>query len=112
MSTRTLVTKDEAIVEPVILKESDAVIFQVFVPGVTSSITSPTMKFFKANTGTDLSATYLTGSMSVVGTNVIQTKQTQSLKAGFWVMSISAAVDGLTYVVATVPVIVKRENEL
>jgi hypothetical protein len=112
MTQKTSVTRDEALVEPVILKEADQVIFQIWVPGVTSSISSPTMKWYKANIGSDLSSTYLTGSMSVVGTDIIQTKQTTALKAGSWVMSISATVDGLTYVVATVPVIVKRENEL
>lgn len=109
---KTSVTKDAVITDLVILKEGDEVVFQVVVPHVTSGITTPTMKFYKINTGSDVSSTYFTGSMSIIGTNTIQTKQTQNLKAGSWVMSIKGIVDGLLYTVATVPVLVKRENEL
>lgn len=113
MSTKTQITKDAAITEPVILKEGDQIALQIIVPHVVTGITgTPTMKFYKANTATDVSSTYFTGSMSVVGTNTIQTKTTQALKAGIWVISVTATVDGQTYVVATIPVIIKRESDL
>ena len=115
MSSKISVVEDETITSPIILREGDEVVFQVWVPGVTSGITSDatlTMAFYKTGSNTDLSSTYLTGSMSVVGTDVIQTKQTQNLKAGDWAMGIKATVDGLLYTVATIPVIVKSRSEL
>ncbi len=113
MATRTSVTDDEVTGNRVILREGDEVVFQIPVSGVTSGITgTPTMKFMKPNTGTDLSSTYLTGSMSIIGTYTIQTKQTQNLKAGEWIISVKATIDGLTYTCKVIPLLVKREGDV
>lgn len=112
MATKTSVVDDEVTGDRVILREGDEVVFQIPVSGVTSGITSPTMKFMKPGTGTDLSGTYLTGSMSIIGTYTIQTKQTQNLKAGEWVISIKATIDGLSYTCKVIPLLVKREGDV
>jgi len=113
MSTKTLVTRDASLTEPQIWIEGDQIALQIPIPHVVTGITgTPTMKFFKANTTTDLSSTYFTGSMSVIGTNTIQCKTSQNLKAGSYVLSVTAVVDGQTYVTARVPIIVKREGDL
>ena len=65
----------------------------------------------KQNTKTDESATYLTGSMSV-SEFVIQTKQTQNLKAGEWVASVKATIGGQTYTCKVIRILVKREGDV
>jgi hypothetical protein len=110
---KTSVTHDETAVEPVFAREGEGPVYAVRVPGVTTGITgTPTMTFYKQNTATDLSSTYLTGSCSVSGTDVIVTKTFQSLKAGPWVWDILATVDGVSRIVITVPFIVKRRSEV
>jgi len=113
MTVKTSVVDDEIASSLVILREGDEVAFEIPVSGVTSGITgTPTIKWMKPNTNVDLSSTYLTGSMSVSGTNVIQTKQTQNLKAGEWVVSVKATIDGQTYTCKVIRVLVKREGDV
>jgi hypothetical protein len=112
MTSKVSVTSDETTTEPVVLREGDGIAFVIYISGIVSTLANPTMAFYKQNTGTDQSATYFTGSMSVNGLDTIITKVTQNLKAGNWVMSIGATVDGLVQNVATVPVIIKRQNEV
>jgi hypothetical protein len=111
MSFKTQLTKDETAVEPEICREGDAVAFKVIVSGVVNGITSPTMTMYKEGNVTDVSGTYLTGSMSVSGTDTILTKSTTGLKQGNWILSVSATVDGQVQNVATIPLIVKRKGE-
>ncbi len=114
MATKTTVVKDEALVEPIIATEGEEPVFVVNVPGVQSSITSDAtlvMGFYKQNSGTDLSATYLTGSLSVSGFTIV-TKKFQNLKAGAWVWDIRGTVDGILREIIRVPFIVKRRNEV
>lgn len=114
MSSKTMVVKDEALVEPVIATEGEEPIYSVVVPGVQSSITNDAtlqMGFYKANTGSDLSSTYLSGSLSISGFT-ITTKKFVSLKAGYYVWDIRATVDGILREVVRVPFIVKRRNEV
>ena len=107
-----MVTEDTTLAPPQILREGDAIAFQINVSGIVSSLASPTMTFYQKNTGSDLASTYLAGSMSVSGIDTIITKTTQNLKAGEWVMSISATVDGQVQNVVTIPIIVKRRNQV
>ena len=112
MTVKTSVVDDEIASSLVILREGDEVVFEIPVSGVTSGITgTPTMKWMKPNTKTDESAEYLTGSMSVSGFT-IQTKQTQNLKAGDWVASIKATIDGQTYTCKVIRILVKREGDV
>jgi len=112
MTVKTSVVDDEIASSLVILREGDEVAFEIPVSGVTSGITgTPTIKWMKPNTNVDLSSTYLTGSMSVSGF-VIQTKQTQNLKAGEWVVSVKATIDGQTYTCKVIRVLVKREGDV
>lgn len=107
----TTISLDEALAEPIVLHESDAVSFSIRVPDATS-ISSPTQDWYKQNTGSDLSSTYLTGSLSVSGTDTIITKTTQNLKAGYWVTNVRATVNGISRLVIKQPIIVKRANEV
>ena len=66
---------------------------------------------YRQNSGADVSSTYFTGSMSVSGSTIV-TKTTQNLKAGDWIVNISATVDGMTYVVYRFPLVVKRANQI
>lgn len=109
MSQKTKVTQDPTLTDPVIRREGDSVAFAITVSGATT-ITSPTMTMYKEGSSTDISSTYLTGSTSVSG-NVIVTKTTTGLIRGDYIVSVSATVDGQTYVVATIPFIVKRRGE-
>lgn len=109
--TKYTVSRDDALGEPVILIEGAAVSFSIEVPDVSTSITSPTLTMYRQNSGADVSSTYFTGSMSVSGTTIV-TKTTQNLKAGDWIVNISATVDGMTYVVYRFPLIVKRANQI
>lgn len=111
MSFKTQLTKDETAVEPEICREGDAVAFRITVEGVVTAITSPTMTFYKEGGTSDLSATYLTGSMSISGIDTILTKTTTGLKQGNWIASVNATVDGQSQNVATIPIIVKRRGE-
>jgi len=111
MTTKSMITKDETSAEPVFLREGDAIAFVIPVSGVVTGISSPTMAFYKENQQTDVSSTYFTSTMSVSGVDTIITKTTQNLKAGVWIMSISATVDGQVQNVVTVPVIIKRKSE-
>lgn len=112
MSTKTSVVKDETRTEPIVLFENDQVAFQINISGVVSSLASPTQTFYKQNTTTDTSSTYFTGSMTASGTTVILTKTTQNLKAGEWILSVSATVDGQVQNVARIPIIIKRQGDL
>lgn len=112
MSQKSQVVDDETSVPPVYAREDDAVAYVIPVSGVVTGISSPTMKFYKKGTTTDVSSTYWSGSMTVSGVDTIVTKTTQNLKAGEWVISINATVDGLSQNVATIPYIVKRRSEL
>jgi hypothetical protein len=112
MSNKTQVTKDRTSCEPEFAREIDAVAFKIVVSGVVTGITSPTMTFCKEGSETDLSSTYLTGSMSVSGVNTIITKTTTGLKAGRYVVGINGTVDGQVQNVATIPFIVKRKSEI
>ena len=109
--TKYTVSRDDALGEPVILFEGDAVAWSITVPDVSTSVTSPTLTMYRQNSGADVSATYFTGSMTVSGTTIV-TKTTQNLKAGDWIVNISATVDGITYVVYRFPLIVKRKNQI
>ena len=111
MTTQTSISSDQTITEPKILREGEAVAFKIIVPGVNSTLASPTMTFYKQNSGADVSSTYFTGSMSVFGLDTIITKTTQNLKKGDWTMSVFAVVDGQTQCVSTTHIIVKRANE-
>ena len=114
MATKTSVVDDEALVSPKIATEGEEPIYTVKVPGVQSSIADDAtlvMGFYKQNTGTDLSATYLTGSMSVSGFT-ITTKKFQNLKAGDWVWDVRGTVDGILREIVKVPFIVKRRNQV
>jgi len=110
MSVKTSVTSDTALGPPVILTESGAVTFQINVPG-SNAPSSPTMTMYKKNSGSDISATYFTGSMSVSGQAII-TKTTQNLKAGEYIVNIDATVGGNTNTVYRFPLIVKRKNNV
>jgi len=111
MTQRISIVSDTTSVDPQICREGDAVAFEVVVSGVTTGITSPTNKFFKEGSSTDLSSTYLSGSTIPSGVDTIITKTTTSLKAGNWILSVGGTVDGLVQNVATIPLIVKRESE-
>lgn len=111
MTFKTQITKDETVVEPEVCREGDSVAFDVVVDGVVSSLSSPTMTMYKEGSTTDVSGTYLTGSMSVSGLDTIVTKSTTGLKAGWWILSVSATVDGQAQTVATIPLFVKRRSE-
>ncbi len=111
MATKTQTTKDETAGDLVIAREDDAVAYVVPVKGVVSTLTSPTMKFYKEGSTNDLSSTYWGGSMSVSGFSII-TKATQNLKAGDYILSINATADGQSQNVLTVKFKIKRRSEL
>ena len=69
------------------------------------------MTMYKEGSTSDLSGTYLTGSMSVAGVDTIITKKTQNLKAGNYIISVNATVDGQVMNVVTIPFVVKRRSE-
>lgn len=96
--------------EPVYAREGDVVPYAIPISGA-STVTTPTMFFYKEGSTTDVSSTYFTGSMSVSGT-VIITKTPTGLKKGDWVLSIWAIVDGYNQNVVTYPFKVKRKSEL
>lgn len=110
--THTTIALDEALVEPIVAHEGESPVYEIIVPDVQTGITSPTMSFYKVNTGSDLSATYLTGSMSVSGIDHVITKTFQNLKAGFWVFNVYGTVDGISRLIVKQPLIVKRANEV
>lgn len=111
MTSKSSIANDETSHEPVYAREGDQVAYVVTVSGVVTGIASPTMTFYKEGGNTDLAATYLTGSMSVSGTNSVVTKTTQNLKAGNWVISIFGTVDGQIQNIVTIPYIVKRKSD-
>lgn len=111
MTQKSNIVNDTTSCEPQMCREGDAVAFKIVVAGVTTGITSPTNKFFKEGSNTDLSSTYLTGSATVSGVDTIITKTTTSIKSGNWILSVGGTVDGLVQNVATIPIIVKRESE-
>jgi len=108
-----MVAEDSTLTDLQILREGDAVAFQIDISGVVSTLASPTNAFYSRNTGADKSGTYLTGSTTVPAgsINTIITKTTTALKAGEWILSVSAVVDGQTMNVATIPITVKRQNQ-
>lgn len=111
MTSKTMILNDETSLAPIMLREGEAVAFVIPVAGVQTSISSPTMYFYQEGQTTDRASTYWTGAMSVSGDTII-TKTTQALRAGMWVLSVSATVDGQVQNVCTVPVIIKRRSEL
>jgi hypothetical protein len=111
MTQKTMIARDETSTETIIAREGDEVAYKIPVSGVVTGISSPTMEFLKEGTSTDLSGTYWTGSMSVSGVDTILTKTTQNLKAGNYVLSVKATVDGQVMIVASVPFVVKRRGE-
>lgn len=112
MTQKISIADDETITRKIILRKSDQVAFEIQVSGVTTGITSPTSKWFKRYSDTDLSSTYLSGSASVSGVDVIITKSTTGLNAGEWILSVGGTVDGIPQIVATIPVDVKRDSDL
>jgi len=108
---KTSIALDPTSTDPVFAREGDAVNYKIPVAGVVTGISSPTMTFYREGTATDVASTYWTGSLSVSGVDTIITKTTQALKAGNWIISISATVDGLVQNVITIPFIVKRRGE-
>lgn len=111
MTQKSSVVNDETSTEPIFAREGDEVAYVINVSGVVTGISSPTMTFYKEGGNIDVSSTYFTGSMSISGVNSIITKTTTGLKAGNWVISISATVDGQVQNVCTVPFIVKRRSD-
>lgn len=107
---KTTIVKDETSGEPVIAREGDEVVYVILVAGVVSTLENPVMYFYQEGQLTDKSSTYWIGSMSV-NENSIITKQTTGLKAGDFVLSVFAKVDGMVQNVITVPYIVKRRSE-
>lgn len=112
MSSKTSVTEDTTLAPPQILREGDEIAFQINVSGVVSTLASPTMTFYRKDTGDDLASTYFTGSITAPSIDTLITKTTTGLKAGEWVLSVNATVDGLVQNVVTIPIIVKRRNQL
>jgi hypothetical protein len=110
MANTVAVTSDPTSLPLIIRREGDQVAWVVNVQGVVSTLTSPTMAFYKRGGSQDQSSTYLTGSMSVSGFTII-TKSTTGLKQGDWVINVSATVDGQIQTVATQPLRVKRKSE-
>ena len=115
MSSKTRVTQDETMAEPVFVTEGEEPVYSINVPGVQTSITNDstlTMAIYKANSRTDLSATYLSGSMSLSSAlGPIVTKKFVSLKAGTYVWRVMATVDGILRQVVKVPFIVLRADQ-
>lgn len=114
MSQKTKIGNDRTVTDPVIMREGDerAVVLTVIGATTIASDATLTMTFYKQGSTSDLSNTYLTGSMSTNGTNTITTKNTTGLKQGEYLMSIKATLDGVLRTVATIPLIVKRRSEL
>jgi hypothetical protein len=110
MTQKTAIVKDETSGEPVIAREGDEVAYVIPVAGVVSTLTDAVMYFYREGQQTEISSTYWTGSMSVSNFSII-TKQTTGLKAGNYVLSVFATVDGQVQNVVTVPFIVKRRSE-
>jgi len=79
--------------------------------GVTSSLASPTMAFYKRGQTTDVSSTYFTGSMTVSGLDTVVSKTTTGLKAGEWTLNWSATVDGVTKTIGTTHVTIRRKSD-
>lgn len=111
MTQKSSIANDPTSGEAIYLREGDEVAYRIHIAGVQSTLASPTMTMYKEGGSTDLSSTYLTGSMSVSGTDSIITKATTALKSGNYIWSVSATVDGQVQIVATLPVIVKRRSE-
>lgn len=114
MSQKTKIVNDKTLTQPIIMREGDERAITIRVIGATS-ITSDatlTMTMYKQGASTDLSSTYLTGSMSTDSTNTITTKTTTGLKQGEYLVSVKATVDSVLRVVATIPLIVKRRSEV
>ena len=111
MTQKSSLVLDTTSVTPQVCREGDAIAFKIKVNGVVTGITSPGSTFYKENATTDLAGTYLTGSESISGVDVIITKTTQGLKAGFYIWSVNGTVDGLAQNVATIPITVKRRSE-
>lgn len=114
MSQKTKIVNDKTLTEPVIMREGDERAINIRVIGATT-ITSGatlTMTMYKQGASTDLSSTYLTGSMSTNGTDTITTKTTTGLKQGEYLISVKATVDSVLRIVATIPLIVKRRSEV
>ena len=112
MTQKSSIAQDPTSTDPEYLREGDEIAWTIPVSGVVTGVSSPTMTFYKEGGSTDLSTTYFSGSMSISGVNTIITKTTQSLKAGNYVMSIKATVDGVVQIVCTTRVIVKRRSEV
>lgn len=114
MTQKSSIANDPTSGEAIYLREGDEVAHVIHVAGVQTSIADDanlTMTFYKEGGSTDLSSIYLTGSMSVSGTDSIVTKATTALKSGNFIWSVKANVDGQVQIVDTRPVIVKRRSE-
>ena len=112
MTDKISVSLDSSVSDRVILREGDAVPLQIKISGVTSSLSSPTMAFYKEGSNSDVSSTYFTGSMAVSGLDTIITKTPTGLKRGNWVLSVGATIDGYVQVACTIPITIKRNGEL
>jgi len=113
MSQKTKIVNDKTLTQPIIMREGDERAITIRVIGATSiaSDATLTVTMYKQGASTDLSSTYLTGSMSVSG-NTITTKTTTGLKQGEYLVSVKATVDSVLRIVATIPLIVKRRSEV
>jgi hypothetical protein len=112
MTQKESIVGDETVGSPIYAREGDVVPYAIPISGA-STVTTPTMYFYKEGSTTDVTNTYFAASptMSVSGT-VIITRTPQNLKQGRWVLSIWAIVDGYNQNVRTYPFIVKRKSEL
>lgn len=113
MSQKASIVSDQTLAqEPIYAREGDVAPFAIPISGA-STVTTPTMFFYKEGSTTDVTDTYFAASptMSVSGT-VITTRVPQNLKKGDWVLSIWAIVDGYNQNVVTYPFKVKRKSEL
>lgn len=114
MSQKTKIGNNKTITDPIIMREGDERAITIRIIGSTTiaSDATLTMTMYKQGTTTDVSSTYLTGSMTTNGSSTITTKSTTSLKQGEYLVSVKATVDSVLRIVATIPLIVKRRGEL
>ena len=111
---KTKIVNDKTLSDPIIMREGDERAITVRIIGSTTiaSDATLTMTMYKQGASTDLSSTYLTGSMSTNGTDTITSKTTTALKQGEYLVSIKATIDSVLRIVATIPLIVKRRSEV
>jgi hypothetical protein len=108
--SKSIIADDATSCDVQYFRETETTPIKLVTSGFTT-VTDPVQYFYKDGSQTDISSSSFSGSLSVSGTDIISKTPLNTIKAGRYVLSIFATMDGVYQCAGTIPWVIKRRGE-